>query len=586
MSVTYNGLHSITFIESDQDLSPGETLTSFISAKNTWIDLHLIPSSRPFVETPEAVIQMYNDTVSSKVFDITDSVAGGQRFGQMKGGWKFYIDHDKWPNWSTAKNEIEDYINGKKLYCFLTDDRTKLYHGRFILSSWDDGSNYSSITIEYDFDYGDDYNISDDLYTIVTAVLPVSMSAALSSGYPTIWGRQDKNVVKPYINATMLFNDGHVESVPFIDDINGKFDNSTGNQNVEITYHYQLPNTDLSMLISTVITIYVFKDSIHHFTPVIIDEDYIFYVSEDIDDVRDHINLYVTYYSGFESIVPGSKAEYIDKKFTSEGNTSVKIVYSGNHGYITINVQSIDNLWNAVKTAIMNGSYKNKYHIGDEIPIKDNYKAILIGIDKDVDQNNNQLAMTFMLNTQYAWNRMNTTHTNAGGYPATYVATTLMNEFYNWLPSILKNNDSTSIIAAKKTSTGQNTSNYIREYDFTNYFLTWILSVREIYGEDLYAQSATGNIYNDSIFSYEMSGCVYDEYFNSTERRKTYSGFLRSCAMYANKDSTGFHEPGLHEYHSGNLGAFVVLFDNGTPSLYGADYPNEIRPCFCVGYST
>lgn len=227
MSITYNGVHSILFLESSQSLSPGGTLTEYTSLKHTWRDLHLVPKTRPFVETPEANISMYSDTVSSKVFDVTDAVAGGQTFDSRKGTWEFYVDHDKWANWYTAKDTIEDYLNGKRLYCCLMDDPSVLYYGRFTVSSWDDGSDYSSVSIEYDLDW--------EVY-ILDLPKPTSIATSMNDQTPSFYVGQQKNVIKPYV-ITSLFYENSTSKLVEVDDIPGIFEYEGSTTQVVTVYY-------------------------------------------------------------------------------------------------------------------------------------------------------------------------------------------------------------------------------------------------------------------------------------------------------------------------------------------------------------
>lgn len=156
MAILYDGSHSIYFVQAGElEGSGSSTLSSYTMYKHSWQDFHLVPTSRPHLETPEATINLSTDTISSKVFDLTDRVAGGQTFGSRQGEWDFIVDHDRWNSWSIAKRTIENYINGKRLYVILSDDRTKAYRGRLKVVNWEDGSDYSHITIGYDLDYTD-----------------------------------------------------------------------------------------------------------------------------------------------------------------------------------------------------------------------------------------------------------------------------------------------------------------------------------------------------------------------------------------------------------------------------------------------
>ena len=178
MSIIYDGSHRIIFIDSSQQLSSNDSLTEYNSFYDTWVDFHLVPSSRPFIEIPEALVLLANDTVSNRVFDITDRVAGGQIFGPRQGQWEFIVDHDRWTNWYTAKKTIEDRINGKRLYCCLMDDYSTLYSGRFVVAGWKDGASYSTVTIQYYLDY-ETYSLELDLNE------PTSLSVSLDPNAPT-----------------------------------------------------------------------------------------------------------------------------------------------------------------------------------------------------------------------------------------------------------------------------------------------------------------------------------------------------------------------------------------------------------------
>lgn len=322
MPITYNGVHSILFLESSQALSPGDTLTEYTSLKHTWRDLHLVPKTRPFVETSEANISMYSDTVSSKVFDVTDVVAGGQTFDSRKGTWEFYVDHDKWNNWYTAKNTIEDYLNGKRLYCCLMDDPSVLYYGRFTISSWDDGSDYSSVSIEYDLDW--DTYIADDYNK------PISLSVSLKSNAPTFYTRQKKNVIKKWINATVYYKGYRIDNA-IIDDIPGEFTVvDYGNQTIAIQYSENGMSTNTKYTVSSEIVIEIKQDIIQSISAYYrngMPDSMI--VGDAKDSIRNYINIEAIYISGYSEIVDGSHSDIITGIFENSGLQTVNITYSG-----------------------------------------------------------------------------------------------------------------------------------------------------------------------------------------------------------------------------------------------------------------
>lgn len=141
MDVVYSGEHSINFYK--------VTLTS-TTKKNTWKDMHLIPTSRPSITYPSPNTRIVVIPGTSKRIDITDMHVGGLTYGPRTGSWEFYIDHDQSYDWRTAYNEVYNFVHGKELFVALDDEPTMFYNGVFSVSGYVAGSNYSTITIQYD----------------------------------------------------------------------------------------------------------------------------------------------------------------------------------------------------------------------------------------------------------------------------------------------------------------------------------------------------------------------------------------------------------------------------------------------------
>ena len=143
MPVIYNKAHQIAFISG--------TPSSY-TVKRSWDDFHLIPEkafSTPIFE-PKYILM--DKPFSSRVLDYTQFITHGLTFESASGEWTFYVDHDRWSSWSYAKRTIENFINGKRLYCVFSDYPNYMYFGRFRISSWEDGETYSKISIYYDID--------------------------------------------------------------------------------------------------------------------------------------------------------------------------------------------------------------------------------------------------------------------------------------------------------------------------------------------------------------------------------------------------------------------------------------------------
>ena len=146
MSVVYYNDHSITFIRDAR----GTTVYSY---KRSWRDFHLVPAKRPSVVTPQPNLKLITIPGSNKRLDLTDSTPGGLTFGRRQGQWEFYVDTSKWNSWAEAKNEIEDYINGRYFHIVLEDDHSHYYTGRLSISNWSVDQDYPMVTIDYDLHY-------------------------------------------------------------------------------------------------------------------------------------------------------------------------------------------------------------------------------------------------------------------------------------------------------------------------------------------------------------------------------------------------------------------------------------------------
>lgn len=158
MAIRYFGEHSITFVEYDKSSA------EIISRKNTWTDFHLVPTERPMIGVPSPKYTLVPIPGTNKIFDATDYMPGGLTFSRRTGQWSFNVDNEQWESWYDAKNALEYFINGKRLYCVLADDPNTYYLGTFIASGWDDGEEYSQVTISYEIDYEPVGDSDEDLF--------------------------------------------------------------------------------------------------------------------------------------------------------------------------------------------------------------------------------------------------------------------------------------------------------------------------------------------------------------------------------------------------------------------------------------
>ena len=141
MSVSYSGIHSITFFKNDDS-----------SFKNTWGDFHMVPTSRPYITPPPAQIKMVSLPRSNKILDLTNSLTRNVTYEAREGDWEFYIDHDKWEDWTQAFDDISDYLDGSVFHVIMADEPLYSYNGRVYVSDYSPESNYSKFRVHYTLD--------------------------------------------------------------------------------------------------------------------------------------------------------------------------------------------------------------------------------------------------------------------------------------------------------------------------------------------------------------------------------------------------------------------------------------------------
>lgn len=143
-TVKYNGAHDIAF----WDPSADQKIPKFL-----WDDFCLIPKRRPFVTLPEVQNTVVNIPKTNKYLNITNYMPGKRTYGGRKGQWDFYIDNTRQSSWASSLRQLESFINGKRLYVSLNDVPGDIFVGRFKVTGYAPGSDYSSVSIGYDLDY-------------------------------------------------------------------------------------------------------------------------------------------------------------------------------------------------------------------------------------------------------------------------------------------------------------------------------------------------------------------------------------------------------------------------------------------------
>lgn len=198
--------------------------------KNTWDDWHLIPTSRPVVPPPPFNSSEVAVPGMNGVLDLSDLLTGYPTFGNRSGSFQFYVDHDYWPNWMTAYSTIMAYLHGQRMEMILDDDPGYFYDGRFSVSQWGSGKEYSTITINFSVHpYKQSLNSTDepwewDPFSFVDGVIRQYSNITFTDTY-TLTMVCDPEPSVPVITVTDLVSETltveHKHGLALTGDLNG-----------------------------------------------------------------------------------------------------------------------------------------------------------------------------------------------------------------------------------------------------------------------------------------------------------------------------------------------------------------------------
>lgn len=556
MSFVYNGAHSIHFIEA-LDSSTNSTPTSYASKTNSWLDLNLIPLTRPSIVTPSPSIKLIEVPGTSHRIDLTDLQPGGLKFGLRSGSWKFAVDHNKYSDWHTAKKTVENALNGKRLYCVLDDDLTLAYRGRFSVSGWESGVTYSSVTISYqleakkytnafsiiststetrmiaswvevdeairDGSYRTKYHVGDSIYLplggeyngyaeLVGIDLDVDSN---NNPIPMTWitrnflntsmkmrglgvteGGWPVTIVRDYLNKLKFSFPSRVQTMirpskkTSRDYNNGSPRDIISNDEIWIPSYREIFGGTSYEQSGPIYN--VFYNSNQRRRKTNINASFTEWWLRTVYDSTDFGGVY---YNGTFMAPSADNTKGVALGFcTGESTTISSTIYTG---------PKLIGSWEEVDNAIQDGSYRTKYHVGDWIKLTignqyDGY-ADLVGIDIDVDSNNNPIPMTWITrNTLSPGKKMNNTNTYSGGWPSCTMRT-----YLNGLKSNFTSKVQSMIKQSKKISMSYNGSNFV---EVVSYDYIWIPSVSEV-----------------CLFKREQTGIIYDHFFDDKGSRKKYT---------------------------------------------------------------
>ena len=210
--------------------------------------------------------------------------------------------------------------------------------------------------------------------------------------------------------------------------------------------------------------------------------------------------------------------------------------YAGNNGTVDVNPVSFANDdWATIAAAAKSGNYKGKYNVGDtkEVDLgslgKHTVRIANTSTPAECSQEGfSQTACGFVLEfadiiTEHG---MNSTRTNAGGWPASSMRSYLSTDIYNALPADLQ-----SAIIDTKVVSGQGSS------DRDNFISTdklYLLSTAEVWAQGI--GNDAGRTNTRQLDYYSAQGVTTSNYSGANKQLNGYWWWLRAAYSSANTD--------------------------------------------------
>lgn len=155
----YDGKHTISFISASSSISWGSngkvSLGNNPVTFNTWLDYHMIPTSRPLVAMPEVKTNSIEVPFRDGEIELSTFVTNKKlpNYSNRKGTWEFIIP-PLLSQWPTDHQRVANNLHGLYKYVVLEDDPEYFYYGRVSISNWVNSADGSpnTVTLGYNLD--------------------------------------------------------------------------------------------------------------------------------------------------------------------------------------------------------------------------------------------------------------------------------------------------------------------------------------------------------------------------------------------------------------------------------------------------
>ena len=121
--------------------------------KNSYVDWHLVPSSRPVIAMPSLKSNIVDIPGGQGSIDLSEALTGYPLYSNRTGNIDFHILNDYEERWVDLYEEITHYLHGRQRAMILADDPDWYYVGRYAIdwTSNNDGT-WSDLSISYTLD--------------------------------------------------------------------------------------------------------------------------------------------------------------------------------------------------------------------------------------------------------------------------------------------------------------------------------------------------------------------------------------------------------------------------------------------------
>lgn len=120
-----------------------------INDKHTYRDYHLIPTSRPVVNPPQAKTNYADVNGINGSLDLSTALTGFMTFQDRSGSWEFLVKKRVRP-WEVDYTKLMNDLHGKYFDRIRLEDEPYYYYkGRLFVSAWKSQKDASYVTINY-----------------------------------------------------------------------------------------------------------------------------------------------------------------------------------------------------------------------------------------------------------------------------------------------------------------------------------------------------------------------------------------------------------------------------------------------------